>query len=453
MVIDDLQILISADAKGIENVLKKTVQTVTGTVDSINSEEVDWTSIFTASVSPAIIAGVASTFALAITNAVQFQASLMTAGTAAGDSADQIAQVGQAALATSTQVPASAEDIANAMLQLSSVFSNVNDQQNVAAAMSELSASGFGDLNDIVNSSIQIFKDFGVTTADQAVTVLTDLMHGAEGAKESIPELVQQFSPFDTAFVSAGAKVGDLNGLIATFAGEVKDVGATNAAQIFQALAVSSNNSVGPMELLGINLTAVRKSLLDDGGLDAIEKTSTTLGKMGPSAQIIATQLGFSSQAVSSFQENAKKLPQVANDVTGIATNTQTIKSAFDQSDNSLRDFITDWNTLKTQLIPLGDILVKGLSASLTTATTLISAFASQFSTPAGLTNKVTPSTTSDSTAVSLVTAINNLTDTIKTNGTGTTAPPKATVNLTFNGASGAQDSQTLYQLFQQMGN
>lgn len=454
MVIDDLQILISADAKGIESVLKKTIQTVTGTVNNINSQEVDWTSIFTASVSPAIIAGVASTFAFAITNAVQFQASLMTAGTAAGDTASQIAQVGNAALQTSTQVPDSAQNIADAMLQLSAVFSNVNDQQTVSQAMSELAASGFGNLNDIVSSSIQIFKDFGVTTSDQAIQVLTSLMHGAEGAKESIPALVQQFVPFDTSLVAAGVKVKNLNEVISTFASEVKNVGATNAAQIFQALATSSNNSVGPMELLGVNLNTVRKSLLEDGGLTAINKTSTLLANMGPSAQIIATQLGFSSQGVLSFQENSKKLPQISQDAKDIATNVQTITDAFKQSDNALRDFTTNWNTLKGQLIPIGDILVKTLSASLTTASTLIKTFMSQFQTPAGFTDKINnSSTTADTTPVSLITALNNLTDTIKgSGGTGITPAPRATVNLTLTGSNGSDVQKQLYNLFLGMG-
>lgn len=366
MIIDDLQILITADGSGVESVLKKSLQTVTGTVNQINAQEVDWTTIFTRSVSPAIISGVASMFAFAISNAVNFQAALLTAGTAAGETSGQIAGIGQAALGLSTGVPASAQDLANAMLQLSAIFPNVNDQQRVAAAMAELSASGFGDLNDIVAAATEIFKQFGVETGDQAVQVLTDLMHAAEGAKESIPQLTQQFTPFSNELPGVNKTVDTFNGLISAFASEVRNLGAAGAAAIFQALGASSNNAVGPMELLGQSFSAIQKSLMEDGGLSAIQKTSETLLKMGPSASLIATNFGLSAQQVGQFQSNAAKLPQVVQDAKDIATNTQTIGQAYDQSDNALRRLTESWNALKALSIDFAKTNLDGWNALVT---------------------------------------------------------------------------------------
>lgn len=289
----------------------------------------------------------------------------MTAGTAAGDSADQIAQVGQSALQISTQVPDSAQDVADAMFKLSAVFSNVNDQQSVAKAMSELAASGFGNLNDIVDSSIQLFKDFGVTTSSEAITVLTDLMHGAEGAKESIPALVQQFTPFDTQLVASGIKVGNLNSIISVFSSEIGNVGAINASQIFSAITTALSGTNPAMNVLFGSISSIRQSLLNDGGLTAIKGVSDTLKDMGPSASLIATNMGLTTQQVKIFQENAVHFPKIATDAALIATNTQSIQKAFDDSDNSLRDLTTSWNTLKADLIPIGDILVKGLTGAI----------------------------------------------------------------------------------------
>ncbi len=344
-VIDNLQILITADSRGIESVLKNTLQKVQGTVNAINKQEVDWTSIFTQSVSPAIISGIASVFAFAISNAVQFQSSLNQLGTAAGDNTSQIGQLSNAALGLSTQVPASAQDIATAMTELSSVFSSTADQQAVVQAMAMLAASGFGSLNDITNASIAIFKAWGVTTQEQAITVLTNLMHGAEAAKESIPALAEQFNQFSAPLVEAGANLSSFNGIISVFASEVKNLGTGAAEGIFKALADSSNNAVGPMELLGISLSKVRNSLISDGGLDAITKTSQILDKMGPTANLVATGFGFSAQQIAQFDINSKRLPQVATDASTVAKNTQTIGDAWKTSNNDLRILLTTWNT------------------------------------------------------------------------------------------------------------
>lgn len=366
-VIDELQILITADSRGIESTLKKTISTVSGTVDKINSQEVDWTSIFTRSVSPAIIAGVASVFAFAISNALQFQQALNTTGTAAGQSALQLGQIGQAALGLSTQVPSSAQDIATAMTQLSAIFTNVNDQQAIAAAMAQLSAAGFGSLNDITQSSINIFKQWGVTTQQQAVSVLTSLMHGAEGAKESIPALAQQFDQFSPSLIQAGAGLSSFNGLISTFASEIKNVGLSNTTQMFQALAVSANSPVGPMELLGkatgtagLSIDQIRKSITSGGALSALQQTSVALQKMGPEANIVATGFGFSTSQIAAFNTNAQHLPQIALDAATVAKNAQTISDAYKQSDSQLRQFMIDFNILKASLIPMADILLKG---------------------------------------------------------------------------------------------
>jgi len=361
-VIDNLQVLITADARGIDSVLKRTLQTVTGTVNQINKQEVDWTSIFTRSVSPAVIGAVASVFAFAISNAIQFQSALNQLGTAAGDNAAQIGQLGQSALGLSTVVPSSAQDIASAMAQVSGIFSDVNDQQAVVAAMAQLAASGFGSLGDIVGASVNIFKTWGVTTKDQAIAVLTQLMHGAETAKESIPALAAQFEQFSPSLIEAGANLSSFNGLISTFSSEIKNIGVKGTGEIFQSLSDSANNVVGPMELLGISIAKVRQSLLQDGGLSAITQTSQALAKMGPTANLVATAFGFSKDQIAAFDLNAQRLPQIAKDALATAQNSQTIGDAYKQSDSALRQLEISWNIFKASLIPIADILLKGIN-------------------------------------------------------------------------------------------
>ena len=361
MLIDDLQILVTADGSGVEQVLNKTIQIVLGTVNKINSQEIDWTSIFTASVSPALISGVASAFAYAIGSAVSFQAGMVTSGTAAGETASQIGQIGNAALALSTTVPASAQDLANTMLQLSAIFSSTNDQQQVAAEMAQLSASGFGNLNDIVTLAVDIFKQFGVTTTDQATTVLTDLMHAAEGAKESIPALGNQFSSFSSLLPGIDKNISTFNGLISAFAGEVRTIGSSGAEKIFSALGSAANGSNPALTALFGGLENIRNSLQINGGLTTIEQVSQKLKDMGPEAALVASGFGLSAQQVAQFQINAKDLPKLTQNVKDIATNSQSIGTAFRQSDSDLRTLIETWNTFKDVSIHVGAFVIDGI--------------------------------------------------------------------------------------------
>jgi len=359
-VIDNLQVLITADARGIDSVLKRTLQTVTGTVNQINKQEVDWTSIFTRSVSPAVIGAVASVFAFAISNAIQFQSALNQIGTAAGENAGQIGQLGQAALGLSNQVPSSAIDLANAMAQLSAIFPNLNDQQAVAQAMAQLTAAGFGNLNDIVAATLPLFKQWGVTTQDQAISVLTDLMHGAEAAKESIPSLIGQFIQFTPALVASGATLNDFNKILSVFSAEVKDLGVQDAQAQFQALTASLTSITGPMELLlGKSRQGIIQSFLGDGGLTLLTETADKLKSLGGLAQTLGTAFGFTGDQVNRFVADASKMhSQVAPDAALIATNLQTIKQASDQAQGSVGNLRLLWNHFLNDMTQLGQLFL-----------------------------------------------------------------------------------------------
>lgn len=343
---DELKILITGDTSGIEGAIKQSINIVQGGVKAMNAQEVDWTGIFSRAVSPAIISSVASVFAFAIQQSLSFSTAMAQTGTAAGESTAQIAQMSSAANQLSTTVPASAQDIANSMAQVGAIFSNVNDQQSVVAAMAQLAASGFGNLNDITSASIDLFRQFGVTTTSQAINVLTSLMHAAEGAKETIPALADQFTSFSSQLPQADRSVSSFNDLISAFAGEVQAVGASGAAQVFAALAQSSSSAVGPMEKLGISFAAIQSSLVTDGGATAIKETAEALAKYGANS-IVPQALGFSQAQVAAFQTTAALLPQFQKDVDAIATNSQSIGAAFAQADVGLNKLGEAWNTIK----------------------------------------------------------------------------------------------------------
>lgn len=358
-VIDTLQILVEADAKGIEQVLKKVLTQATGTVNAINKQEVDWTSIFTRSVSPAIIGAIASTFAFAISQSMQFQQAMNQTGTAAGQSALQIGQLSQGALDLSTQVPASAQDIATAMTQMGAIFNDVGDQQKVVEAMSQLAASGFGGLNDITKASIDIFKQWGVTTTDDAISVLHSLMHGAEAAKESIPALADQFSSVTPPLIIAGLGLKDFNKVLSTFSATVKNIGTEQAKAMFQSIAEGASDASSPVAIFGGGVEAIRRSLKDNGGLDTIKKLADVMStKFGDNVGLIAKAFGFSAINTEAFILAGQKMPQLSSDAKNVASSTETIGEAYAKSGSALRELQLLWGEFKADMTNVGSLFL-----------------------------------------------------------------------------------------------
>jgi hypothetical protein len=387
---DELKIMITGDVSGIDKSIKQAFNIIQGGVSKMNDQEVDWTSIFARSVSPAVISGVASMFAYAISQAINFQQAMATTGTAAGFSGDQIGQLSQASLTMSKTVPASAEELATAMTQVSAIFGdNTQATQDITQAMAELSASGFGPLNDIVKTSMELFRQYGVTTEAGAIQVLTDLMHGAEGAKESIPDLANQFSDFAKQLPGADKTLEGFNGQLSSFAGTIQALGVDSAVAQFNALAASANSAAGPMEILGTSgLPGITKALQSGNVVGLLDKTATLLERMGPGAALVAQGFGFAGQAVDAFQTRAKNLPAVDADTKNIATNTQTISQAYDQSSSALRVFQEDWNRFKASMIDIGKLftpLAEGLANALATMSQDLDTFFSDLTGPKGL--------------------------------------------------------------------
>lgn len=355
MIIDTLEVLITGDASGIDKVVKQALSIVEGGVDKMNDEEVDWTSIFSRAVSPAIISSVATMFAFAIAQSVQFQAALNQTGAAAGDSSTQIAQVGTAALGVSTVTGQSANDIADAMATVGTVFGKGSQATtDVVQNMSEL-AQTFGEpLSDVVSSAMALFQQFGITTESTAITALTDLMHGATATNETFSEFTNSFNSISGPLVNAGANVSSLAGLVSNFGGTIQALGLPNAIQEFTLLGQSAKNPVGPMELLGdalgiagTNTGAITQAIQSGNLAQLLDNVATGLNNSGAQGLIVAEGLGLSAIAIDAFTTRAKNLPSVDTDTKNIATDTESIKTAFNDADSALLEFQKDWAKLE----------------------------------------------------------------------------------------------------------
>src|SRR5579872_423664 len=180
MALETLEILIEANASGLETQLKKATQTITSFVDKMSGQEVDWQKILAGSLDLAIIGGIASMFGEMVASSIAFQQQNQNLASSLLQTSGTMNGVSEASKTISDSTGQSAGDIKNAIDSFLPVFKN--DMPSALAAATEasdLAAMGMGSVADIVKAMIPIFGAFGVTGADQINQVFSAIFAGA----------------------------------------------------------------------------------------------------------------------------------------------------------------------------------------------------------------------------------------------------------------------------------
>lgn len=189
--IDTLQILVEADSSGLQTQLKKAGSTITNFVSSMNKQEVNWTNILSRSISPAIIAGIASTFALAIGQALNFTNAM---GQAAANSSQaftsNLAGAGQAALDIQAQTGQSASAIASSMGIATQALGNYAAGQALVTQASKIALVTGIPLATLVQKLTSVFTEWGINTAPEVTQGIINLFGAAQQGRVPLQQLL-----------------------------------------------------------------------------------------------------------------------------------------------------------------------------------------------------------------------------------------------------------------------
>jgi hypothetical protein len=330
--IDTLQILVEADASQIEGVLKRALTTVTGAVSSMNKQEVDWTSIFTRAVSPALIAGVASTFAIALEQFTAFNtAAINLNNTATPATAEFASGIGKASGDIYNMASSAGRglgDTADAYYAFTKA-----GLDNAAAQYAVVKASGIAydtqtDLKVVTNELSNLFEKWGVTTTPQVTEALTGLTNSLGKGKFSFGEMVDTIASEGSA-LSGKAHIGDLSIDLQTLSNTTK-LTKTAVIEEFHAIAGGVAKPISDINFLVTDMgTAISSG--PDGLITAFSAINTKIHEWGPS---VAGELG----------------PKIGISVKTVSDNTKTMHTQFKES-------ATQASALRDALIPLNDLL------------------------------------------------------------------------------------------------
>lgn len=362
--IDTLQILIEADATGLTSQLQKAGTQIESFVSSMNDEEINWTQVLSKNLTPALLASIASTFAIAITQALQFQNAVtnasQSAGTAFGNSQSQMSD---SALAFSEQTGASATDTADAMGIIGQTFKDTADAQAVLNTVTEEAQIKGTSVAQMATILVPLFKEWGLSGADtaQAMAVLNTSV-----AAGSIP--------FDT-LVSSLTDVGpSLKGVTdiqhAASEAELASVQpGMDAATTLNTLKVAAQNVQNPLSTAGVLFGNLGKVIKTEGLGAAFADMAQKIQSAGAAAQVLYSQTGLAADSISHLQTTSvPALAAVDAESLKLIASSKDLNAQWSDSLTITKKLTIAWNEFLTALLkyvvpPIFNVVTEGMNA------------------------------------------------------------------------------------------
>jgi hypothetical protein len=296
--LDTLKILIEADSSGLETQLKKGLTTVSSFIDQMNSQQVDWENILAGALDTSIISGIASSFALAIEQTVNFQSSLLN--------------LNNSAAGTASALNSSTGDITNSMVDLAgqtgaglgqataayeALFkqvSNTGAASQLTGEIGEIAMETGTSLSTLMPQVITLFNQWGITTLPQAQSALQGLVESAATGKFSFQDLLSMISQ-EGPLLQGKTNVSDLAYQLEGLS-NISTLSTSTISQLFSTIAQQGANPLSNFSLL----TGVSDNTLSgaNGLVTAFQKLSGFIQSSGSAAQTFGNLTGLATPVV-----------------------------------------------------------------------------------------------------------------------------------------------------------
>lgn len=346
MILDTLEILIEADSSGLQTQMKRAGQQITSFVNQMNSQEVNWTQILSRSISPAIISGIATMFALAITKSLQFEETTKKVAETSDMTGEALSAMQNSSKALSSQTGIDAKDIARAYGSILPTFRDTAVANAIIADATKLSVAGFGNLGDIVKAVLPLMQKWGVSSVEEAHNFMDSIADASANSGKSLADLASGFDQHSDAFIRGGLKLKDFNNLVVTYGVEIAKIGSSQADAVFSAIgdAVSQSNVALAVMLGGSE--KIKNIIVNGGMATAIKEIGDRWAESGAPAQFVAQQFGLSETAVNGFIAGAKHFDEVKKALDEIASSNKTVNDRFNESVSGIDRIKMAWQTL-----------------------------------------------------------------------------------------------------------
>jgi hypothetical protein len=344
--LDKLQVLIEADYSGLKVQLQKAMSEFTNFLSEVNSGQVNWIKILQGSFTPALIATIASTFALSIEQALQFQQAVQGASLNTQTSfGNTTASMTNGAYAISAATGQSANDVEQALGQVSLVYKNYNDALEVTNGLAEFATTEHLSMGSALTTVLPLLQQWNVSAGD-AANIMATLGESTSFGKLSIGDLANMLAsagPQLRSLISLPNAISQLQEA-STVPGFTPDA----IKNMFDVVVQGASNAQPQINAIFGNMG---KDLQTGGFGQALDAINAKIQGWGSSAQIVGQQFGLTASTIS---ENLKSPTQAFSNIDTLAAtflkNLQPLQAWFTENQTSLDKFKEVWATLIADL-------------------------------------------------------------------------------------------------------
>ena len=307
--IGTMKILIEADAGGLTSQLKRASSNITNFIGTMNKQEVNWTSILSRTISPAIISGIAATFALAIGETLSFQNSMSNAAMTGSQAfSDNLGTAGESVLGLSSATGIGMGKMASASAFLShyidansAVFKSFSEQVGSFAYAAGL------DYKNLLMETLPVMKDWGIKAVDMANGV-NDIVSASQSGVITMSELPDVLLKMADGFRDTKIPLKD----VAFYLEELSNiVPKDDAIKIMEAIGKAAADALDPMNLLLGGPAWVQRTLNAKGIQGVLDGIVKTLGDGGITAQQLGKAMGLPPETIKSIKDYSGEIKNV----------------------------------------------------------------------------------------------------------------------------------------------
>lgn len=364
--LDTIEVLIQADVRGLEGQLKRAGSLIDDFVSGAGTKEINWKNIFTKSLTPAVVAGIAAVLANTIVNAMQMQTAIVTSsqqsGTAFGNTTQDMTNN---ALDMAAKTGASATDIATAMGVVGQTFKDTATAQAVLNTVTEEAYIKGTSVTDMAKTLVPLFESWNVSGADTA-GVMATLNDAVKDGKIPFDTLIQNLTTVGPAL----SKITDLSKTASGVELFTTMPGVT-AATALNELAVAADGAQHKLAPINLLVADMGKAIQTGGIIQAFKDITDGVKRYGNVAPDVLKQTGLDlntmSAAASLTNTEFSKL-QTALD-TFLAKN-RSLDQQKIESTTAQKELTSAWNEFNTALQKdVAPTLIGLLTSAIKTAT------------------------------------------------------------------------------------
>jgi hypothetical protein len=436
--LDTIQILINADRRALKSSLTGALSDVKDFISKINQQEVDWKMIFSRTVGPSVVSAIAGVFAMAISQALQFQAALATAGAQGSESfSNAIGSNTQGAASDfadmGSNINQTAGDVKRAMAIASKSFSDAAVQSTIVNAAGQLAAQGIGTFADNTESLTNLMKAWNIQTAPEAQSAIDGLWKAYKNGNIILPDLIKMLQESGSA-LSKDTSISDTAKAIesmSTVSGQTK----TSVENSFKAITTAAADPTSAVAGIFKSFTGKDiNELINTKGMDRAFLELAKIIDTGPTSSAVAlgTQMGLTAGDVATFRLSSVSDIQKIMDEEDLAiAKTKTLAEAFNIF-QKLNPFAGLWEKIENFFLKIGPDLVKTMLAQLFSTKTITDSLlnlvlpSSPMANANGLPDLTKGTVNSDVSKLNLP----SQTTTIPVNGSGAAGSNNSTVNV-----------------------